>query len=84
MDTCSAEGCNRPADYRVMLYDFYTHNGELFIEQDHTCPFICSGHASENELKARGEREPRGMTEYPFTNQHGAQGFTIYLPMEKI
>lgn len=68
-----------------MLYDFYPRDrGMLFLEQDYTCPVICSRHASENELKAVGERKPRGITEYPFTNRYSAQGFTVYLPLDTV
>jgi len=32
----------------------------------------------ENERGSRGIRQPRGYMEYPYTNLHRAQGFTIY------
>jgi hypothetical protein len=81
---CSVSGCDRNADYRVMLYDFYPYgDSTLFIEQDHTCLFICGQHAAENENKACGERKPRGITSYPHSNKYNAQGFTIYLPLDR-
>lgn len=81
MASCSVKGCNEQAAYRVVLYDFYPHNGELFFEQDITCPFICVAHAIENEQSAEGERKPRGIVRYRHTNQHVAQGFTLYQPL---
>ncbi len=74
---CSVSGCTKSADVAVHLFDLYP-NGELFDEQDTSCPFLCTSHMLENERGARGERRPRGSVEYPFTNQEGAQGFTIY------
>ena len=76
-EPCSVEGCERPAAFKVFLYDFYRW-GEVFLERDHTCPSLCAHHASLNERKADGDRIPRGVTEYLYTNKHGAQGFTIY------
>jgi hypothetical protein len=77
MPNCSVPGCDVKADYEVILYDIYT-NGDLFFEQDETCNFICKKHATENEEEAKGERRPRGVVTYPYTNLHSAQGFTIY------
>jgi hypothetical protein len=82
--TCSIENCIRPADYEVILYDFYSSINETFYEQDHTCPFICSEHMNENELRARGERLPRKSCIYPYTNQAGAQGYTKYAPIKSV
>jgi hypothetical protein len=79
---CRVPGCGGDAELEVLLYDFYPHEGTAFMEQDHTCPFICRAHARENERNARGERKPRGEVTYPFTNQQGAQGFTIYRELE--
>lgn len=76
---CMVEGCDGNATFEVILYDFYPYRvGDVFFQQDFTCPFICAGHATENESKAVGERRPRGRVQYPYTNQHRAQGFTIY------
>lgn len=81
---CSVPGCSSAAEYRVMLYDFYPRIADVFIQQDHTCPFICREHADKNERDAHGERRPRGSVGYPYTNQEGAQGFTIYLPLREV
>lgn len=80
IEKCSVKGCDRKAVAEVILYDVYS-DGELFFEQDRTCPFICAKHLIENEEGAKGERKPRGMVAYPHTNQHVAQGFTIYRPL---
>jgi hypothetical protein len=84
MNTCSVKNCTRKADYRVILYDVYLYPGqeEVFFETDSTCPFICTAHMAENERQAKGERRPRGDTLYPYTNNNGAQGFTIYQPLD--
>lgn len=84
MKKCSVQNCKKKADYRVMLYDVYLPPCEtsVFIEQDHTCPFICANHMAENEKKAEGTREARGFVSYPYTNKHLALGFTIYLPLD--
>jgi hypothetical protein len=84
MANCCVKGCNEQAVFQVILYDFYPHDGELFSEKDITCPFICTGHAIENEQSAKGERKPRGSVDYQYTNQHGAQGFTIYQPISNL
>ncbi len=80
MVKCSVNGCENDAGLEVILYDFYYH-GDVFFEQDHTCPYICMDHAVENEAKADGERKPRGFILYPYTNREMAQGFTIYRPL---
>ena len=54
-----------------------------FYEQDFTCPFLCVEHMRENEVKANGERRPRGVVHYPFSNQHAAQGYTKYVPVSE-
>jgi hypothetical protein len=79
---CSVKGCEAPATCEVILYDVYTHNGEVFFERDFTCPYLCSKHIIENEEGAKGEREPRGVVHYPHSNRQMAQGFTIYRPLE--
>lgn len=120
--TCSVDGCKKRATVKVLLYDLYLYNvGEVFWEQDFTCPWLCREHMLENERGAKshdllpepadpighepGElrtyncrelaemyREPeptpfrkgRGVTYYPFTNRHQAQGFTIYQPIRAL
>lgn len=74
---CRVEGCSQDATHEVLLYDEYP-GGEEFCEQDFTCPFLCLEHQQENEQKARGIREPRGFVRYPYSNKHGAQGYTRY------
>lgn len=79
MPNCSVPECPNSATVEVLLYDVYLHpDGGVFSEQDRTCPFLCENHMIENEERAEGERRPRGDTRYPYTNQNGAQGFTIY------
>ncbi|AVD54552.1 hypothetical protein BEH_24640 (plasmid) [Priestia filamentosa] len=81
---CSVENCERNADYEVYLYDYYAPPlNEEFIEQDYTCPFICEIHMNENEVKSLGEKKPRRIVTYPYTNQHMAQGYTKYLPVSE-
>jgi hypothetical protein len=81
---CSVTDCGEDAYVEVILYDVYTAKAErkVFFKRDHTCPFLCRDHMVENEKGAEGERKPRGVTRYPFTNRHAAQGFTIYRPLE--
>jgi hypothetical protein len=79
MSTCSVPGCTSPAYAIPYLFDIYEH-GEIFLQQDKTCPFICQAHLAENERKAEGIRKPRGTVKYPYTNQKGARGFTVYGP----
>ena len=82
---CRAPDCMRIATVEVILYDVYLYgrDADVFFEQDFTCPFLCSEHVLENEKKMQGTRAPRETTYYPFTNRHGAQGFTIYRPLDK-
>lgn len=75
---CSVSGCNHEADYKVYLYDYYDYADEEFMEGDFTCPYLCSEHKHENEKSAVGERRPRGMVRYPYTNKGMAQGYTKY------
>lgn len=77
---CHVDGCPNPAAVEVILYDVY-HDGHVFFEQDVTCPHLCQEHVAENEKKAAGVRKPRGSVSYPYSNGHGAQGFTIYRPL---
>lgn len=77
---CSVSGCGKNAYVEVRLYDVYLapYAPEVFDERDSTCPYLCGKHLNENEKQARGERKPRGDVQYPYTNKHGAQGFTVY------
>ena len=76
---CSVHGCENVAAVEVVLYDVYP-DGTVFYEQDHTCSYLCCEHVKANEQAASGERRPRGVVRYPYTNQGHAQGFTIYRP----
>ena len=76
---CCIEGCDQTAEFEVILYDLY--EGNVSFEQDVTCPYLCSEHADENANKSVGIRETGGFIEYPYTNRHKTQGFTIYRPI---
>ena len=78
--SCSVSGCRDKAAVEVILYDLY-RDGEVFFEQDNTCPHLCRTHMLENEQGAVGERKPRAIIDYPHSNRNGAQGFTIYKPL---
>ncbi len=80
---CCVDGCKKPAEYEVYLYDYYSYlpSAKEFFEQDFTCPFLCKPHMIENEAKAVGERKPRGVVRYPYSNQQVAQGYTKYAPL---
>lgn len=77
---CGAPSCDDAAAVEVTLYDVYP-DGQVFFEQDYTCPYLCEDHVAENERSVSGERRPRRITVYKYTNQNGAQGFTIYRPI---
>ena len=83
--SCSVPNCSERAFVRAFLYDLYLtpKNPEVFFEPDKTCLRLCKSHFLENEAKARGVRQPRGVVRYPYTNVHGAQGFTIYQQMPR-
>src|SRR5262249_26134034 len=49
---CSVKGCTDPATVRVILYDVYSF-GNVFFEQDRTCPYLCEAHVVENEQGAK-------------------------------
>lgn len=83
MPKCSVAACDRPADVEVILYDVYPKLPLVFFERDRTCSFLCGEHMAENELGADGERRPGGHVRYPYTNRHGARGFTIYRPLSE-
>ncbi|MBI2426895.1 MAG: hypothetical protein HYV34_03525 [Candidatus Kerfeldbacteria bacterium] len=67
----------------MILYDYYIQLGEVFFKQDFTCPWLCQQHVDENERRARGDRKPRGITHYPHTNREGAQGMSLYFPINE-
>jgi hypothetical protein len=77
---CSVQDCSNQATAEVMLYDVY-ESGEVFFERDFTCPYLCPQHVAENEASIQGERNPETITNYKYTNQHSAQGFTVYRPL---
>ena len=81
-NTCSVDGCSNPADVTVLLYDVY-EDGHVFSEPDSTCPRLCNEHMIQNENGTKGERRPRGITYYPHTNKHAAQGYSIYEKINK-
>lgn len=81
---CSVKGCKSHAEYEVYLYDYYEHMDEEFFHQDMSCPFICEAHMIENENRMKGERKPRTMPRYPFTNQYFAQGYAKYKPLAEL
>ena len=78
MEKCNIRGCKKSAEFEVMLYDVYMYDELVFFERDFTCPFLCSEHMAENEMCASGTPAPRGYVRYPYSNQQGALGFTIY------
>jgi len=85
---CSVENCSNDPDYLILLYDHYS-NGNIFVEQDYTCPFLCEEHMQENERgignKGIGDlRYPRSVNYYPYSNQNCAQGYTRYFPINYI
>lgn len=81
---CSVSECQNSADYEVYLYDYYAPPfNEEFFEQDYTCPFLCEEHMYINESEAKGEKKPRGIVIYPYSNKHGAQGYTRYQPVKE-
>jgi hypothetical protein len=49
---CSVKGCEKSATVEVLLYDFYAELPEVRLEQDFTCPFLCSDQLVENEQEA--------------------------------
>jgi hypothetical protein len=80
---CAVPGCTRRADVEVILYDVYAFEADVHFERDFTCPYLCFPHMVKNEEEAEGVRRPRGHVEYPFTNRHSAQGFTIYRRLDQ-
>tara|TARA_A100001391_G_C5048502_1_gene272790 strand:- start:338 stop:757 length:420 start_codon:yes stop_codon:yes gene_type:complete len=84
--SCSVPGCNDAAHVEVRLFDLYVGHSnddtELFDQQDFTCPYLCLNHLGKNEEQAQGERRPRGLVRYPYTNKHMAQGYSIYRSLD--
>ena len=78
---CSVDGCPSLADYRVMLYAFEPIGGAIRFELDESCPYLCREHAADNEQQARGERGTYVRVVYPFTNQRGEHGLSLYLDL---
>jgi len=78
---CSVPNCSEKAAVEVILYDVYD-TGEVFFEQDSTCPYLCHGHVAENEASIQGNRVPGNTVNYKYSNRHSAQGFTIYRPIK--
>ena len=60
----------------------YEDTGDIFDEQDKTCPCLCTKHIVENERKAACIRELCGVVSYPYTNKGKGQGFTIYRELD--
>lgn len=81
---CSVSGCAETPFVEVILYDYYDFAKETFYQQDYTCPFLCEKHMNINEEKAVGERVPRGIVQYPYSNKDGAQGFSKYMPLKDL
>jgi hypothetical protein len=75
---CSIATCNRLAWHEPWLHDYYWEYQERFSAPDESCGPLCSKHAIENELGARGLRGPRSEIRYPFTKQTSTTGFTAY------
>ena len=69
------------ADHRVLLYAFDTIGGAIRFEPDLSCPYLCREHAADNEQRARGERGTDVRVVYPYTNQGGEHGLSIYLDL---
>jgi hypothetical protein len=68
------------ASAEVMLYDV-NEDGQVFFERDFTCPYLCPRHIAENEQSLQGARRPAAVSNYKYTNQHCAQGFSVYRPL---
>ena len=45
---CAVQHCGKEADVEVVLFDVLA-TGEVFFEQDFTCPYLCTEHVVENE-----------------------------------
>ena len=75
---CAVPGCSNPACVEACLVDYYPSNHDVFCEQDSGCGHLCEEHLLKNEQQSRGERMPRGITAYPFTNRGQANGWTGY------
>ena len=82
---CSVPGCVALAVVTVALVDYYPRTrygreGGWFKEQDQFTPFLCDRHLAENQYRGK-VYGPRQASEYPFTNQCGAAGWSEYLPL---
>jgi hypothetical protein len=71
---CSVEGCPSLAAYQVMLYAFDLGEGAVHFAGDETCPYLCVGHAIDNEHGAHGERGMAALVSYPHTNRDRLHG----------
>ena len=74
--------CDAPASVEVMLYDVYS-DGTIFSETDFTCPYLCEAHRIENESSRVGNKVPRGVALYKYSNKNGAQGYTKYKSVDE-
>lgn len=81
---CSVSECAETPFVEVILYDYYDFAKETFYQQHYICPFLCEKHMNINEEKAVGERMPRGIVQYPYSNKDGAQGFSKYMPLKDL
>jgi hypothetical protein len=79
---CAVVGCPNLAAYEVRHYDFDVAEGAVVFVVDEDCPTICIEHARENEHAATGERRPGGVIAYPYTNQAGRPGFSLYVQLQ--
>lgn len=82
---CSVPGCGALAACTVAHVDHYpraTYGWQAcwFYEQDQYTPFLCDRHLAENQYRGKvyGLRQA---SEYPYTNQCGAAGWSEYLPL---
>lgn len=88
---CGVEGCGNLPAYEVILYDIYMDIGEIFFEQDITCPYLCPKHMIENEQQAHSVKDTdppapgavRTMVEIMQTTREGSpirrdRGFVHY------
>ncbi len=79
---CSVAGCPNHAAYEVQRYIFDPGEGAVALLEDDTCEFICVEHAIDNELHARGERQPWAVVDYPYTNLNRLPGIALYVQLE--
>lgn len=79
---CSVADCSEAASCEVIHVDVTLPGGRVVYKTDETCPYLCSRHVAENELRAHGSRKPQGMVCYPHTNRQNEHGFSIYRPLD--